>query len=226
MSTPAARRKPAKFDAAQNAAEGRAGRLRVGYMDFAVSGRLPQLLKAFRASLPRVQVDLHYMPTALRRSALLEGRIDIAFVIGEFRSQQILNLLVDQDDFVAPLPEGHALASRERLEVADLADQPFVVGSEDTFSSFRTLMFSVCRAAGFFPRIVQQASNTGGILGMVAAGVAVTIFAGCARNLGLTGVVLKPLPDVRDTIPTFAAWCADHPSAVLQRFRDVLLANP
>ena len=83
------------------------------------------------------------------------------------------------------------LAARERLGVADLATEPFVVGSEDTFSSFRTLMFSVCHGAGFFPRIVQQASNTSGILGMVAAGVGVSIFAGCARNLRRTGVLVR-----------------------------------
>jgi len=212
--------------AARSAAEGREGRLRVGYMDFAINGRLPQLLKAFRARYPKVLIDLDYMPTVLQHSALLEGRIDIGFVIGEFRSQKMLNLLIDQDDFVALLPAGHALAARDRIEAADLANQPFVVGSEDTFSSFRTLMFSVCHAAGFFPRIVQQASNTSGILGMVAAGVGVTIFAGCVRNLRRVGVVVKPIADVRETIPTFAAWSADHPSAVLHRFRDVLLANP
>src|SRR3954471_329369 len=33
---------------AVNASEGREGRLRVGYMDFAINGRLPQILKSFR----------------------------------------------------------------------------------------------------------------------------------------------------------------------------------
>jgi len=212
--------------AARSAAEGREGRLRVGYMDFAINGRLPQLLKTYRARYPKVQIDLEYIPTTLQHTALLEGRIDIGFVIGEFRSQKMLNLLVDQDDFVALLPVGHALATRDRIEAADLVNQPFVVGSEDSFSSFRTLMFSVCHTAGFFPRIVQQASNTSGILGMVAAGVGVTIFAGCVRKLRRVGVVVKPIADVRETIPTFATWSADHPSAVLHRFRDVLLANP
>ena len=205
------------------AAEGRAGRLRVGYMDFAINGRLPQILQAFRARHPQVRVDLDYMPTAVQHAALLEGRIDIAFIIGELESPKVLNLLVEQDDFVALLPETHALARQKTLRTADLANQPFVMGSEDTFSSFRARMFSVCHGAGFFPRIVQQASNTSGILGLVAAGVGVTIFAGNIRNLRRAGVVVKPLSDARQIIPTFAAWVVDHPSAVLQRFRDVLI---
>ncbi len=207
---------------ATNAAEGREGRLRVGYMDFAINGRLPQILKAFRANVPQVMVDLEYIPTAMQHTALMEGRIDIGFVIGEFRGQKILNQLVDRDDFVALLPEGHRLAAKVPIRLADLAEEPFVLGSEDTFSSFRQLLFPLCHTAGFFPKIVQQASNTSGIFGLVAAGVGVTLYAGCARNFKRAGVVVKPLADVREKIPTYAAWVADHPSGALARLRECI----
>lgn len=211
--------------AALEAADGSAGRLRVGYMDFAINGRLPSLLQGFRAKYPRAVLDLDYNPSAKQRVALLEGRCDIGFVIGEFESQKVLNVLVDQDDFVALLPAAHPLASRPTLRLADLADEPFVMGTEDAFSTFRRLFFPVCHTAGFFPNIVQLASNTSGIFGMVAAGVGVSVYAGCARNIGRVGVVVKPLADVSDVIPTFAVWVADNPSEVLQRFRDYLVAN-
>ncbi len=204
--------------AARNAAEGREGRLRVGYMDFAINGRLPQLLKAFRAAYPQVTTDLEYIPTAQQHAALLEGRIDIGFMIGEFRAQKISSRLVEQDDFVALLPEGHKLAGRGSIKLSDLADEPFVLGSEETFSSFRALLFPLCHAAGFFPRIAQQASNMSGIFGMVAAGVGVTVYSACARNFRRAGVVVKPLADVREKIPTYAAWVSGHPSEALRRF--------
>lgn len=209
-------------NAAQAAAEGGEGRLRVGYMDFAINGRLPQLLQAFRARHPRVNLDLQYMPTAQQHVALLQGRIDVGFVIGEFASPKVANRLVGRDDFVALLPEGHPLAARRQLSVAELAAEPFVVGSDDTFSGFRPLMLSVCHAAGYVPRVVQQASSTTGILGMVAAGVGVTIFSGCTRNLRRSGVVLRPLVDVRETIATYACWVEEGASSVLARFVEML----
>lgn len=211
--------------AAHDAADGSVGRLRIGYMDFAINGRLPQMLKDYRAQHPRDVLDLEYNPSAKQRTALLEGRIDIGFVIGEFESQKVLNVLVAQDDYVALLPDGHPLTTRRTLGLADLANEPFVMGSEDAFSTFRGLLFPLCHAAGFFPNIVQQASNSNGIFGMVAAGVGVSVYAGCARNIRRVGVVVKPLVDVSDVIPTFAVWVADHPSPVLQRFRDFLLTN-
>ncbi|OOG57483.1 LysR family transcriptional regulator [Polaromonas sp. C04] len=211
--------------AALEAADGRAGRLRVGYMDFAINGRLPSLLQGFRAGFPRAVLDLEYNPSSKQRVALLEGRIDVGFVIGEFESQKVLNVLVDQNDYVALLPDTHPLASRRTLRLADLAEEPFVMGTEDAFSTFRRLFFPVCHTAGFFPNIVQLASNTSGIFGMVAAGVGVSVYAGCARNIGRVGVVVKPLVDVSDVIPTFAVWVADNPSEVLHGFRDFLVAN-
>ncbi len=57
------------------------------------------------------------------------------------------------------------------------------------------------------------------VFGMVAAGVGVTLYAGCARNFRRAGVVVKALADVRDKIPTFAACLTDNPSEVLGRFR-------
>jgi DNA-binding transcriptional LysR family regulator len=212
-------------NAAKGAAQGRSGRLRVAYMDFAINGRLPKILQAFRASAPGVSVDLEYLPTASQHMALLEGRIDIGFMIGQFNAHRIANLPVDQDDYVVLLPEGHRLAAREALRLADLAHEPFVIGSEETFSSFRKLLFDLCHRAGFMPEVAQEASNSSGIFGLVAAGAGITVYAGCARNVLRNGVVVKPLSDVRERIPIFAAWMEDHPSEALRRFRACVIAE-
>ena len=111
-------------NAAQQAAQGREGRLRVGYMDFAINGRLPRVLQAFRDRHPRVDIDLQYLPTALQHAALLEGRLDIAFGIGQFDSPAVVNLLVEQEDFVALLPETHRLARSATVRLGDLATSP------------------------------------------------------------------------------------------------------
>ncbi len=211
--------------AARDAALGREGRLRVGYMDFAINGRLPQILQRFRSEAAGVSIVLEYMPTAAQHVALLEGRIDIGFLIGEFRAQNVRNALVDREEFVALLPARHRLARRGALRLADLGAEPFVIGSENTFRAFRTLLFDLCRGAGFFPNVVQEASNSDGIFGLVAAGAGVSIYAGCARNLRRKGVVVKAIADARETIPICAAWVAGHPSPALRRFREMAVAG-
>lgn len=210
---------------AHDAAGGRIGRIRIGYMDFAINGSLPWLLKGFRSRFPRDVLDLEYNPSVKQKTAILEGVLDVGFVIGQLDSPKVKNVLVDVNDYVALLPELHPLAATPKLRLADMAKEQFVMGSEDSFSSFRSLLFPVCHSLGFFPQIAQQATTTSGILGMVAAGVGVSVYAGCARNWKRDGVVVKPLVDVTDYIPTYAIWVTDNQSEVLKRFGDFVSAN-
>lgn len=210
---------------ARDAAEGKLGRLRIGYMDFAMNGRLPALLNRFRAKYPRDILELEYIPSARQRSALQEGRLDVGFLIGEFQSPKVTNVLIEQNNYVALLPETHPLVNASEVRLTDLAEEHFVLGCEESFSTFRRLFLPLCHASGFFPNVVQQVSSTSGILGMVAAGVGVSVYAGCALNLQRLGVCVKPLVDVRDTIPTFAAWSSDNQLEVVQRFQEFLIQN-
>lgn len=207
--------------AAQNADAAGKSRLRMAYMDFAINGRLPRIIQAFRAREPQVVLDLDYMSTAAQQIALLAGRIDLGFLVGEFKTPKVKNLLVDEDEYVAVLPEGHRLATVESLRLADIAGEPFVIGNEEMFSRFRSMLFDLCYSAGFFPNVVQEASNSNGILGLVAAGTGITIYASSVRSILRTGVVVRPFADVTAKIPIVAASLADHPSAALARFLDV-----
>lgn len=204
--------------AAQDAADGKIGTLRIGYMDFAINGCLPNLVSGFRTQFPRDIVDLQYSSSAKLRKTLLEGRIDVGFVIGEFQSPTIANVLVEESDYVALLPDTHKLARAENVSLLALAQEPFVLGSEEDFSTFRRHLMPLCQSVGFYPNIVQEASSTTGIYGMVAAGVGVSVYAGCARNIRRVGVTVKPLVDVTETISTYAAWSPDNTSEVLRRF--------
>jgi DNA-binding transcriptional LysR family regulator len=204
--------------AARRAAEGREGRLRVGYMDFAINGSLPEILRAFREESPGVSVSLEYMPTMVQKEALLQGRIDAGFILGELRARSAENTVVERQRFVALLPEGHRLARRPAVSLEDLRAERFVMGSEDAFASFRPLVFELCHGAGYFPEIVQEASTSSGIFGLVAAGVGVSIYSDCARVIRRKGTVVKPLAGVASPIPIGAAWIHGREAPALERF--------
>ena len=65
----------------------------------------------------------------------------------------------------------------------DLAEASFVLGDEEAYGAFRQSIFELCNNRGFHPRIELIVSNTIGIFGMVAAGVA--RFQGFSRRTGL-----------------------------------------
>ena len=64
---------------AQRAGLGQAGRLDVGVYGSAMFGLVPQVLSAFRARHPDVELVLHYAQTPAQLPALRQGRVHLVF---------------------------------------------------------------------------------------------------------------------------------------------------
>lgn len=79
------------------------------------------------------------------------------------------------------------------VELADLAECPWVASGTDT--EFGRALWSVCRTAGFTPRIAHQIDEQATAMEMVAAGLGVTLVAELALPLRPAGVDVFPFRD-------------------------------
>jgi DNA-binding transcriptional LysR family regulator len=191
---------------ALHAAEGRIGHITVAYNDFAISGPLPHFLQRFRQEFPKVHVELIYLPTAQQKKAILEGRIDVGFLIGPFLGREVECRLVAREKLYVVLPRDHALAGQSGIRIEELASEPFVLGSEDSWEAFRPLLTEICAGAGFVPNVVQEAATSDGILGLVAANLGVTIYPECVRAFQRENVKILPITNVERQVDTLMAW--------------------
>lgn len=208
---------------ARRTAAGVTGELRIAYMDFAINGRLPELLRAFQQHHPEIRLELSFMPTTQQQTAILEQKIDLGFMIGAFDHELVHSYAFDEDRYVALLPVTHPLSNVHSLTLRDLAEEGFVLGNGENWTAFRNRLFSLCRARGFFPRIVQEASSSEGIFGLVAAGAGVSVYSSCVRNLQRRGIVIRSLDDIGDTLPVSAVWERQEHSPSLRHFKEFLL---
>jgi DNA-binding transcriptional LysR family regulator len=55
-------------------------------------------------------------------------------------------------------------------------------------------VMQLCREAGFTPRVVQESREVYTTVGLVGAGVGVTIVPAAAQRMSWRGVVYKPIP--------------------------------
>jgi len=204
-------------EAGRETAQGVVGQVRLAYMDFAITGGLPDLVQAFRDAHPAIRLRLEYMPTALQRDSLLQQRIDIGFMIGSFDFPDARELHVEDHSFVVLLPENHRLTGARQIGLADLANEDFVLGDLG-WSAFRERLFALCRGHGFLPNIAQEASTTEGIFGLVSVGVGISVYASSARRVHRRGMVVRPLADVSEMIPTIAVWDARAETPGLRTF--------
>ena len=116
---------------------------------------------------------------------------------------------------MAALPAGHRLARHDRIALSELAGEPFVF-----FPRHRSVLaydefIASCRAAGFSPAIVQEASGISA-LGLVAAGLGVTVVAASYEALSLAGVQF--VPAAGHQLALQVAWAPDNTNTALPAF--------
>ncbi|MDQ7904948.1 LysR substrate-binding domain-containing protein [Phytohabitans sp. ZYX-F-186] len=151
------------------------GRLRVGAFPTAVAALVPRALAAFRDAHPDVALSLVEGTTPVLLERLTAGDADVAVVsappagLGD-PGRFDLHHLLDERLLVA-VARDHRLARRRTVRLADLADDPFVVGS----ATAEETLLRASLPSGFQPRIDLVAAEWTGKLGLVAAGLGVAL---------------------------------------------------
>lgn len=196
-------------DAARGAAAGERGRIRIAAMSFAALEAMPLAVAAFRARHPGVGVRLTYMSTEAQKTALARGTIDGGFLIGPFAQEGCEAMTVAEERLVALVPARHALARRRRVALAELAAAGLILGAAEEWDVFRALVGGLFAAHGIGLAPVLEPSDTLGILGLVAAGLGVTLYPEGIRLLRPAGIVLRPLAEPAAPIRTVLAWRGD-----------------
>jgi molybdate transport repressor ModE-like protein len=176
----------------------RGGRLRLICFQSAGATLVPRAVAAFHERHPRVELSMLEAEPGEAGARLKSGDADLALVYDHESTPGLLlpeleltHLIDDRYDVI--LPAGHALADRRRLSLADFADAPWIAST--SVSGCRRITESVCREAGFEPRVAFEADETLAAQALVAAGVGVTILPRLALTTIHPDVVARPLRD-------------------------------
>lgn len=160
---------------------GRTGRLAIRYFATAGATLVAPALARFRREYPGVQVDLKMTDPEDPLGEVTQGRADLAVVVRPHdRLHEGVHLVHLLDDpYRVVLPKGHRLTSKRVLDLADLADEPWV-GSEAPGPCLDA-MLEGCATAGFGPHFVVESEDYATAQGFVAAGLGI----GLIPELGL-----------------------------------------
>ncbi|WP_369237617.1 LysR substrate-binding domain-containing protein [Streptomyces sp. R21] len=210
---------------------GRTGRLAVRYFATAGVPLMAPAIARMRAEHPRVQVELKLGEADDPLPEVREGRADLALVVrprGEEPAGVRLVHLLD-DPYRAVLPVGHPLAGERVVDLAALADEPWV-GSERAGSCLDAQL-DACAAAGFSPGFVVESEDHITAQGFVAAGLGVSLIPRLGLGAPHPGVVVRA---VRGPEPLRIIYAAVRETAspqpalrgLLDALRDAAHAGP
>jgi DNA-binding transcriptional LysR family regulator len=177
----------------QRAQRGEFGRLSVGFVGSAMYEVLPPIIREYRKQFPGVSIDLYELPTPEQVDALHGGRIDVGLLRPPVLSDLIETEVIQHKSCMLCLPKGHPLAEKDKVEIQDLRDEPFIVVSRSTLPGLFGDFLSMCQNAGFTPRIVQETAEYQTVIGLVSTGIGISIVPSGAKNFYHSEVVYKNL---------------------------------
>jgi len=210
---------------ARRAQRGELGELKVGFTSSApFTSTIPRAIRAFRQACPEVYLDLRELSSRGVAEAVHEGRLQV----GVLRPlaplpEELVALELFAEPLVVVLPVGHPLAGgADGVRLAELGEEPFVFFPRSFGTGLYDQLLELARAAGFVPRIVQEASEAMTLIGLVATGLGVTVLPASFSRMRIDGVVCRTLLDPGATTAVWLVRRRDEDSPLVRRFAELL----
>lgn len=210
-------------------AQGKAGRLSIGLVSSALLEVLPQALRALRAAVPGIEIELREMSNAEQAEALRTGDIDVGLmhtpvaVSGRMRERLLL-----RERLVAAVPADFPGDADGHVSLADIAHAGLVIYPEAQLPAFYAGVFDALRKAGLAATQVQHANRTLTVLACVAGGCGLALLPSWIRALNFRGVRFCEVRDGQD-LPSFdlsAIWPARSTPSLADLFATLTLHMP
>jgi DNA-binding transcriptional LysR family regulator len=208
----------------RQAGKGEAGVLNLGFTATTAIQILPLILGRLRAKRPAIHVNLiELLPDALSE-ALDSERIDAAIAREMITDQNFEFLPLAREKYVAVLPSTHRYAkTKTRLKLQNLASENFVLFPRDRTSRNSDQIIDMCRAAGFSPRIQQEAPGWQTAVSFVGSGLGVSVLPACVRSFMLPQVTYKDI-DTTVTSTISIMRRAGPPTRLVENFLTIAQA--
>ena len=201
--------------------EGRAGRLRLGFIGSAGYRLVPALLRHSRKRLPSVTFELSELPTVDQLVRIEDGTLDLGLVRPPVFRDSVRTASVWSEPFVAALPADHRLAELEAVDTSQLRDEAFVIFPRGRGPGLFETILRLCEGHGFTPRVAQEAVQMQTIVGLVGAGLGVSIVPASVQDFRLPGVVYRPLKQTEAQSTVALVWNAELTSTARDHFLEI-----
>ncbi len=212
---------------ARRAAQGKTGRLRIGYLGPACFTFIPDLVRTYAHRYPEVEITLREMTVQQQLEMFEAEQLDVGF--SRSLPKAYRNNLSAEDIYVdtltAVVPKTHPLARSRSLQLRQLEDEPFIVFSRHEAAGLFDQIISVCQEENIAPMISSQPENMQVLLTEVAAGLGVSVVPRCIKRMYTQGCVFVPIYQQKPSIATQLHYRSGPPLPIVEAFVKITLEN-
>ncbi len=185
---------------------GAVGHLRVGFVGSMLFRGLPQAIKAFRLSHPRIELTLSELNSQEQIDALMHEELDLAFVHTRRVPTELQAELVHSERFMCCLPAGYALAGKRKISLSLLREEPFILFSRQASPDYYARIIEACASVGFKPQVRHEVRHWLSVVSLVGQGMGVAVVPAPLERAGLAGAVFRPIAEAMAPSELHAIW--------------------
>ena len=217
-------------DAAARAArlhQGETGELRIGFTSSAPFVKaVSDTLSTFRRRYPDVHIQTRETNTREQIVPLNEGALDLGLMRNTQLPETLIWERVLREPLLAMVPRDHPLASQPRVSLRELAREPFVFFDPHVGTGLYDDILGLLRRYDLTPTIAQEVGEAMTIIGLVAAGLGVSILPASFRRVQLSEMCWLPIEEQDAVSEMWLVWSKHHEQGqAARRFRESLLAS-
>jgi LysR family hydrogen peroxide-inducible transcriptional activator len=167
------------------------GGVTVGVIPTIAPYLMPRYTAAFAKKFPEARLRIVEETTPVLVEGLRDLSVDLAILALPLRHRDLQLFPIRTEPLFAVLPREHPRAGAESLALKSLRGEPFVMLRDG--HCFRDLSLATCTHARITPNIAFESDQFSSVLGMVAAGVGISLVPEMAidRNAGCRYVRLS-----------------------------------
>lgn len=177
---------------------------------------LPAVMEILRPELAATEVVIHSQDSPELATALVRGKIDIAFLRPEKQTPGLKFKLLRKDPLVVLMPRGHALAARTSIRPRDIEGETFIGVSAVRTPILHAVIEDYARDHGMALKAQHQAENIAMAISLVASTGGVCLLPRYAQNLLPKTVVTRPIQGTPPTIDLVLGYNEANSSPLLQ----------
>ncbi|WP_318367813.1 LysR family transcriptional regulator [Enterobacter sp.] len=207
--------------------QGETGELRIGFTSSAPFIKaVSDTLSAFRRRYPDVHLQTREINTREQIAPLHEGSLDL----GLMRNTQLPDTLawevILREPLLAMIPRDHPLAALPCVTLKMLAREPFVFFDPHVGTGLYDDILGLMRRYDLKPAIAQEVGEAMTIIGLVAAGLGVSILPASFRRVQLEEMRWLPIAQPDAISEMWLVWSKHHEQgSAAMRFKQQLLAT-
>ncbi|KMK19721.1 LysR family transcriptional regulator [Pluralibacter gergoviae] len=204
--------------------QGETGELRLGFTSSAPFIRAVSVtLSRFRRQYPDVHIHTLESSTREQIAPLSEGRLDLGLMRKTALPETLMHRVIRHEPLLATVHRDHPLAERSSVTLGELVAEPLVFFDPHGGTGLYDDILGLLRPHGT-PVIAQEVGEAMTILGLVSAGLGISILPASFMRVQLNEVRWLPIADKEAVSEMWLVWSKHHElSQAALRFREQLL---